>query len=149
MPDLLIDTNILVLHIVGSWDRAAVPRHRRTAVFTPDDFDLLQAELAAYERLKTTASVLTEASNLMGNDFHRIVAETFGRTCGSLIEVLRPKDEIIAWLGFERLGFSDASILAALDHRTTVLTDDVHLYNQALYQGNQAINFNHLRRFPS
>jgi hypothetical protein len=147
MRSLLIDTNILVLHIIGSWDRAAIRAHRRTAAFAPQDYDLLQSEIRRYQRVLTTHGVLTEASNLMGNDFHEDVAPTLVKVCTPLVEVVHPKETMFAERAFSRLGFADASVLAALDDETIVLTDDVNLYSQALFQGREAINFNHLRQY--
>lgn len=147
MQSLLIDTNVLVLLIVGTWDRDAIRNHRRTAVFAPADYDLLRSEMKRYRRVLTTQGVLTEASNLLGNDFHEEVAPTLVNVCAPLVEVLRPKETMFATPGFARLGFADTSILAALDDDTVVLTDDVGLYTQALYLERQAVNFNHLRRY--
>jgi hypothetical protein len=147
MPNLLIDTNILLLHIIGNWKRDAVSGHRRTNTFSAADFDLLQGYLRGHNRLVTTPAVLAEASNLMGNHFHEIVATSFVATCSPLIEVTHPKDQVMAGIPFERLGFTDSSIIAALDADTMLLTDDVQLYLQAMFQGFQAVNFNHLRRF--
>jgi hypothetical protein len=36
---LLIDTNLLLLYVVGTADRRIVQRHKRTRQFAPDDFD--------------------------------------------------------------------------------------------------------------
>jgi len=147
MRSILIDTNILMLLIIGSWNREAIPGHRRTAIFTPADFDLLQEELGRFGRILTTPTVVTEVSNLMGNQFHETIAGTLIHVCTPLVEITRPKEEVWAGEGFPRLGFSDASVLASLDDDTVLLTDDVSLYNQALYQDSEAINFNHLRKF--
>jgi hypothetical protein len=51
MPRLLIDTNVLLLHVVGSHDRMLIERLKRTATFTQADFDLLQGELRRYAAL--------------------------------------------------------------------------------------------------
>jgi len=147
MQSLLVDTNILVLLIIGTWDRDSVGTHRRTETFAPRDYDLLRAEMGRFGRVLTTQPVLTEASNLMGNDFHEDVADTLVRVCLPFVEVVRPKETVFQAKGFARLGFADASILAALDADTVVLTDDVSLYAQVWYLGNEAINFNHLRQY--
>ena len=147
MRSLLVDTNILVLLIVGTLDRDLIRNHRRTATFTPQDYDLLHSEIARYGRVLTTQGVLTEASNLMGNAFHEEIAGTLVAVCSPLVEVVRPKETVFAQEGFARLGFADSSILGALDKDTVVLTDDVSLYNQVLYLGWEAINFNHIRKF--
>src|SRR5690242_13664784 len=93
---VIIDSNILVLLIIGTWDRNSIPQHRRTKVYTPRDFDLLQTELRRYQRVITTPSVLTEASNLMGNDFHEAVSRSLIDVCTPFVEVVQPKDEVFA-----------------------------------------------------
>lgn len=146
MPDLLIDTNILVLLVIGTWDRHAVPHHRRTAIFTTADYSRLRRELAKYRRMLTTQGVLTEASNLMGNEFHQRVAPTMVQLCIAWEEVGPAKEVVLQDRGFPRLGFADASILASLVEGLVVLTDDVQLYNEVWYRDGEAVNFNHLRR---
>jgi hypothetical protein len=86
MPNLLIDTNLLVLLLIGRWDRDRVPRFRRTQVFSSNDFDILEQHLRLYQKLITTVPVLTEVSNLMGNSFHAVIAPT-------IVEVCEPFDE--------------------------------------------------------
>jgi hypothetical protein len=146
MRSILIDTNVLMLLIIGTWHREGVPRHRRTAIFTVTDFDLLQEQLRRFDRVVTTPGIVTEASNLMGNDFHETIAPTFIGVCTPIVEITHPKAEVMAAEGFPRLGFADASAIGALDAETILLTDDLSLYSQALYEGYDAINFNHLRQ---
>jgi hypothetical protein len=146
MPDLLIDTNILVLLVIGTWDRQAVPHHKRTAIFTPADYSRLRRELGRYRRMLTTQGVLTEASNLMGNRFHERVSRTMIHLCTAWQEVGPAKDVVLQDRGFPRLGFADASILASLAEGVVVLTDDVQLYNEVWFRNGEAVNFNHIRR---
>jgi hypothetical protein len=147
MKRVLLDTNVLMLLVIGSLSRDLIGTHRRTQQFTPSDFDLLQGRLQVYDPVITTPAILTELSNLMWNDFHEIVSQTMINVCRPFVELISPKEEVFAAEGFDRLGFADASILASLDPETTVLTDDVALYLQVLYMGKEAINFNHLRNF--
>jgi hypothetical protein len=149
MQSLLIDTNILLLLLVGTMDRKFIRSHRRTAVFTPEDFDLLQEKLRLYSSIVTTPSVMTEVSNLLGNDFHEVAAEFLVSLCTPFVEVIRGKEIVLAQEGFARLGYADASIIAALAEGTVLLTDDLALYLQVLYLGSEAINFNHLRRIDN
>jgi hypothetical protein len=144
MRSLLLDTNVLLLLIVGTLDRRAIGANRRTGVFTARDFDLLREELRKYAPVVTTPGVLTEASNLLGNG-HRVAAATMVAVCTPFVEVVRPKEHVFGQRGFDRLGFADASILAALTDGRAVLTDDVGLYHQVWHVGGEAINFNHLR----
>lgn len=147
MRGLLLDTNILTLLVVGTWNIGAISESKRTSIYSPGDYKLLLKKIAEFPRILTTSSVLTELSNLMGNQFHNEIAETIVARCMDMVEVVNPKEVVFQTRGFNWLGYADASILAALDETTQLLTDDLALYSQALYQGNEAVNFNHLRRF--
>ena len=147
MQRLLIDTNILVLLVVGTWDRSQIRSHRRTQNFTPDDFDTLQEEMLRFQNpCITTSSILAETSNLMGNEFHEEIADVLLQVCRPLIEITRPKEDLFAIPAFPALGFTDCSVLAALNEEIVVLTDDFLLYGQVWEAGFEAINFNHLRK---
>lgn len=64
-PAVLVDTNILLLLMVGAADREAIARFKRTKQrFSPDDFDIATGFLRQFSRIATTASILTETSNL-------------------------------------------------------------------------------------
>ncbi len=38
---IIIDTNILLLAVIGRVDRDLIVKFQRTAIFTPNDYDLL------------------------------------------------------------------------------------------------------------
>ena len=144
MPDLLIDTNVLVLLVVGSHDRRAVGRFKRTATFSNADYDRLTRLIGQYRRLLTTPAVMTEVGNLLGNA-HRALARTVVSVLGPAGERTVPKADILANAFFPELGYADTSLLLSADRNTTVLTDDWPLYNVLLYHERAAMNFNHLR----
>jgi hypothetical protein len=146
MPkSLLVDTNILLMHVVGSWDRSEVGRLRRTEQFSPSDFDLLQSEINKYNQLVATVAVLTEVSDLIPSSLHVPISESFAATCQRCTEHVVAMDDALLDRAFARLGFADACVLHAASPDTTILTDDVELYLEVLYRGYPAINFNHLR----
>ncbi len=43
--DVLVDTNLLLLYVVGVHDRDLIPRFKRTAAFTVQDFGILAETL--------------------------------------------------------------------------------------------------------
>ena len=145
---LLVDTNILLLYIVGSLSLDRIARHKRTDTFTIEDYLLLDALLRQFGGIVVTPNILTEVSNLLGY--------TDEKTRGSLLILLRS----LAWISeehyvrsldavetaeFSRLGLADASILSCPTEGLTVLTDDLHLYLALQRRGVEVINFNHLR----
>ena len=64
---VLVDTNLLLLLFVGSYDLERIERFKRTMQFTRDDFARLVALLGVFERRVTTPHILTEVSNLAGH----------------------------------------------------------------------------------
>jgi hypothetical protein len=146
MSRLLIDTNLLLLHVVGSFDPAAISRFKRTDKFDEDDFALLGQYIAQYGVLVVTAGVLSEVSNLLSRRLHTPVASHVVELVDRAEEASRPAAEVVADAAFPRLGFTDSGILqAASAPDTTVLTDDLQLYLELLARECHAVNFEHLR----
>lgn len=145
---LLIDTNLLLLLLIGAMDPAHVERFRRTKKYTREDYALLAAFVSRYERLVTTPNVLTEVSNLAGQLSEPLRERAF-LSLGVLIsqydERFHPSRELVLEEIFPKLGLADTSVQAAVDNSVTVLTDDLPLYLRLSAAGIEAINFNHLR----
>ncbi len=64
---VLVDSNVLLLYFVGAYQRQLVPRFKRTAQFTVEDYDLLVHFLSNFRRIVTTPNILTEVNGLLGN----------------------------------------------------------------------------------
>ena len=61
---LLVDTNLLVLYVVGTVNRNRIETFKRTRQYTRADYDLLVRVLTNFEPLYTVAHVLAEVSKL-------------------------------------------------------------------------------------
>ncbi|AQG78174.1 hypothetical protein AWR27_01710 [Spirosoma montaniterrae] len=69
---LIIDTNLIVLLVVGSVDPKRISSHKRLSKYTNDDFSILKSFVQRFRHpLYTTPNILTEASNLIGCDNER------------------------------------------------------------------------------
>ena len=143
-----IDTNILLLLIVGRFDRASISRIRSTRHFSVADYDLLESFTARFQQVVTTPQVLTETSNLIGRDFHRRqwlkIFDVLASMINGLTEVSVPSVSLSAHRYFNQLGLADVSLLLLKD--TLVLTDDFRLMNFMYSQGREVINFVKLRQ---
>ena len=63
---MFIDTNLLVLLVVGETDRALISKHRRTRAYRVEDYELLVRLINETDRqVFVTPNTLTEASNLL------------------------------------------------------------------------------------
>ncbi|WP_407471150.1 PIN domain-containing protein [Xanthomonas campestris] len=145
----LIDTNLLVLLSVGLSDRTYVARHKRTAQFLVEDFDLLVNVLSSYNRVVVTPNVLSESSNLCAYIAEPAKAQVMN-TLKALIErhqeLYVESTAAAGHTAYLRLGLTDASIHLAADD-ATVLTTDFDLYQSLLAAGKNVVNFNHVREW--
>ena len=145
---LLVDTNILLLYIVGSLGRELIRRHRRTDKFTVEEYLLLTRLLSRFGKIVVTPNILTEVSNLLGY----IEESTKARLLLGLAllttvveERHLPSAEVAKAAEFARLGLTDSSILLLAQEDLIVLTDDLPLSLALQRRGVEVINFNHLR----
>ncbi len=145
---IALDTNLLVLLIVGSASRRYIDLHKRTRTDTADDFDLLAGILADVESIVVTPNVLTEASNLIrqfGEPGRTQVGVVMQRFIEESIELYVPSRTAVHRPEFLRLGLADTAIIAGQDKDMALLTDDLDLYLASANSGQAAVNFSHLR----
>jgi hypothetical protein len=146
---LILDTNLLVLLIVGMTSRAYINRHKRLRAFLESDFDVLTGFVASATRIVVTPNTLTETSNLLRqidepartqiyDQFRRIVRTTDEYYIQSKLAVER-KD-------FLWLGLTDSTLLQAVSENHELLTTDSRLHYAAARQGLKVVNFHHHRQ---
>ena len=117
MEGYFLDTNLLVLLVVGSESRELIPKHRRLEHFTVDDFDILAEFLENADRLYVTPNTLTETSNLVRQ--HREPERSvLMRRLQFLIhesrEITVASVKASTNYNFEQLGLTDAALLEAV-----------------------------------
>ena len=149
MTTIALDTNLLLLLIIGR--ATGEPAGKRLKGFAQDDLQLLDDCLSGCDRLIVTPNVWTEVSNLCGYGIDgawlQQVDDAVIDAIHATVEVGRPSKDVTVDPEFGRLGLTDCVWLSVLDAETTLITDDVALYNIALSRGLKVINFNHLRSF--
>lgn len=148
--NVLVDTNLLILFTVGSYDPGLIEKHKRTQQFTTEDYRLLEDVLGSFRSVVTTPNVLTEVSNLVkqvGDPVAQKLQELLGSVIGKLEEQHVASNDCSSVAEFRRLGLADAAILRLAQDRgdLMVLTDDIHLYLALQKKGLKAVNFSHLR----
>jgi hypothetical protein len=144
---VLVDTNLLVLYLVGVVNKRRIPEFKRTQDFTVEDFDLLAGLIAWFGKLIATPHVLSEVSNLAdlsGGERHEI-RKLFKVVVEAKAETYDPSGELVGHPLFESLGLTDAAIAAVSSRGILVLTADVELQLALQRRGADALNFNHIR----
>ncbi|WP_248804928.1 PIN domain-containing protein [Pseudomonas sp. MWU13-2100] len=148
---IIIDTNLLVLLIVGLYDPQYIPNHRRLGDYSPEDFEILMLFIDDHEIVVTT-SVLTEASNLLwytSEPHKHNIRHLLAAFIASATEH-RPESITTAKSAhFLKLGLTDAGILELPADSGLILTVDLDLHIAALERGLRSENFTHHRTFLS
>ncbi|WP_157272165.1 PIN domain-containing protein [Azohydromonas aeria] len=145
-----IDSNLLLLFVVGSASRGYIARHKRLKAFDVADFDLLLQELSVASTLVLTPNTLTETSNLIDHigepargHIYRFLRALLQRPEAE--ERYVPGIQATASAELPRLGLTDCTLLELCDAGVPLITVDLPLFLAALSRGAKAINFNHLR----
>lgn len=145
MKGYFLDTNLLVLLVVGSVSRDLISKHRRLEDYTVEDFDILVEVLEGVNQLYVTPNTLTETSNLLGQHGDPERSLLMGRL-EFLIhvsqEITVASTKASSNQNFQRLGLTDAVLLEAATEEIPLLTVDFSLYLAAIASGEErAINF--------
>lgn len=145
---ILLDTNLLVLFVVGTASREFIPRHKRLSAFTIEDYDTLLKVIAQAPSVLITPNTLTETSNLLAyiaEPAKTKIFMVFRTVIECTPETYIPSVAASGGAEFLRLGLTDAVLVQASSEEVVVLTTDLNLYLAAIAKGSPAINFNHLR----
>ena len=144
-----IDTNLLLLYVVGSEGRYLIPKHKRLKGYSAEDYDLLLYLLQPVGRVLVTPNTLTETSNLLQQ--HRdpersLLMDRLRFIIQETHEVVVASAKASSNSYFALLGLADAVLLEAITPETPLITADVGLYVAAVANGEQlSINFAHER----
>lgn len=146
---LLIDTNLLLLYFIGTYDPDRIPRFKRTMGFTVDEFHLLDAIFTNFDKVITTPNILTEVSNLSGqlsSDLRTYFYSDFAKRIPKLDEQYISSAKISSSAHFNKFGLTDSGIVDTVKGNYLVLTSDLNLFGYLQNLGIDAINFNHIRQ---
>src|ERR1035437_10133139 len=144
---VLVDTNLLVLLLVGTVNRQRIRNFKRTGDFTPADYDLLVHLIDWFGRLIATPHVLSQVSDLTDLSGKELVAirERFNVLVENIAESYDTSRTLVADPLFKRLGLADAAIATVCSRGILVLTADVQLQIALQERDIDALNFNHIR----
>ena len=147
---VLLDTNLLVLYLVGKYKRDYVTKFKRTNMYTVNDFDWLSEYVSKFAKIVVTPQVLAETWNFIEKIGEHRFVEFLEKTIPLLTlfeEEYIHKNIIMESDGFSYIGITDMSVIQAgkkLD--CLVLTDDLRAYSHFLQFEVSTININHLRQ---
>lgn len=144
---VILDTNILLVYLVGCVNPRLIETFKRTnSKFCAEDFKILDELLGNFAKLTTTPNILTEVSNLGGqlsgnakNEFFSFLSKFIQR----ITEKYIPSSEISKDAFFIQFGITDRGIFELATTEYLVITDDFRLAARCV----NGINYNHLRDY--
>ena len=144
--EAFIDTNLLVLLVVGSVDRELVDTHPRTQRFTPEDYDRLARIIDALKRVFVTPNTLTETSNLLKQPRDKRAIDRLRSLIEVSEEIVIASATVARNSAFTWLGLADTALLEVISAKRPLITVDLALFRAAFAKGEEAaFNFTHLQ----
>lgn len=147
---VVVDTNLMVLYVIGLYDMNLIERHNKTKTYTKDDFLTLYNMLGNFNRIVTTPNILTETSNLTetgDQNFKDNFFTKFGETLNGFVEKYSSSGDLAKEKTFKKFGLADSSISKLALEGHLILTDDFRLSSFLSGQDLPVINFNHIRTY--
>lgn len=145
---LLIDTNLLVLFVVGKVNPARIENFKRTSKYNTGDYQLLVRVMERFTPLYTLAHVMAEAGNLTdltGRELlqaRQVLKETLAVLQEPVVASIRAVQNRL----YEGLGLVNAAIATlARENKCAVLTDDFDLYLALSRERIVVLDFSHLQ----
>jgi hypothetical protein len=145
---VLLDTNLLVLYLIGKVNPRRILNHKRTASYELNDFYLLDFLVGGFRKLITTPHLLSQTSDLaaLDGEERQISRKVFKAMIQGMDERYDQSRSVVEDPFFSRLGLADAAIAMACRKSLLVLTDDLDLHRALTLRGADALNFNHIRQ---
>jgi hypothetical protein len=145
---LLVDTNLLLVFLIGQLDPKLIARFKRTQAFSPSEFRLLARFLAEFQKTYTTPNILTEINSLANQLPEKTRTDflvLFRKQIELVAEQYVPSVQISSEPLFKKCGLTDAATVVIARQRLLVLTDDFRLCGYLESQRVDFVNFNHIR----
>jgi len=145
---IVVDTNLLLLLLIGATDKNYIETFKRTSMFTKNDFIFLFEILKRYDNIITTPNILTEVDNFTKNikipNYRNKAIYYFSKwlSCGFIEEEFIETKILCNDNCFMYFGLADASIAKISREKIGVITKDKRLYDELIYHNIPAINFN-------
>jgi hypothetical protein len=146
---LIIDTNLLLLLVVGLYDRNFINKFKRVSAYNIEDFETLRKFTSKFKIIIITPHILAELSNLSFNIEGKRLKKYFYFFSNILYpykEVYLHKNILLNLELAGKIGITDCGIIeTAKRHKCLAITDDLNVYLHMCYLNLPAVNFNHLK----
>lgn len=147
---ILLDTNLLLLFLIGAYDIRYIREFKRTCMYDSDDYEWIEIYTGYFSNIFVTPQILAEVWNFaekIRTDLFSSFFETSVKKLTLLKENYVEKDIILSDYDLRYIGVTDISVIhTAKKTSCLVLTDDLRAYSFFLKNDIDVININHLRQ---
>lgn len=147
----IIDTNILLLYVVGRHDRKLVLEFKRTKKYDLNDYALVHKILSFFSNIIVLPNILTEVSNLLnqiGSPKREAILSSMTGHFTIWKESFIPSLDASRWKYYTQFGLTDSAIALLAEKKYLVITDDIRFSSLLQGQNIDVVNVNHLRACP-
>ena len=141
---LLLDTNLLLVLLVGATSPQRIADHPRTRAYTADDLWRISSFVDQFPGLLATPNIFTEASSLLGRD--EAAHEVLRRFVCVAEEHYVESRTACAATCYGWSGITDAGLFVLAQAGHLLLTDDARLARALAAASLPALNSNYLRQ---
>ena len=134
----LIDTNALIVFLIGIIDPKLFKRHKRTSIYEEQDFLDLVSFIGNLNKLVVLPNVWTEVDNLLnsfGRSYKDKYVEELTKTIKETTEKFIESEKATSSFGFYDLGLTDSLLLEYSSQCELLITSDSSLSNYAIASG--------------
>ena len=142
---LLLDSNLLLLYLVGSVDSSLVGngQYNKLSSFRVQELITLRQLISVFNHLLTTSHILAEVSNLVGRLHDAGKSRVFKAFAGTL-QIFDERQissyHVAGRQEFPYLGLTD-SVLAELSHEFLIVSNDGRMVNILRANGIEALKW--------
>lgn len=140
---ILVDTSLVLLYIVGSFDINLIRTFKRTDMFSKEDFVRVSKFIDYFDLKITIPHVLTEVSDFIDNrQYLQFVLKTY---IESAKEIFLESSELSKKDTFLQFGLADTSVTYTAKDSYLIFTDDSRLYGFLINSQIDVVNLDQVR----
>jgi len=144
MHDVVIDSNIFILFLVGQINENKIKNYTRNSIYSKEDYYFLINILSKYDRIITSPNILTEVDNILnritGDDKYRYLAIVKNIYKQTIEKYLETESVSQNWF-FDILGITDSAIIIMARECDLLISADSALCDYAKSLGIETFDF--------
>ncbi|MES0491642.1 MAG: hypothetical protein ABUK01_16720 [Leptospirales bacterium] len=144
MSEVILDTNVFTLLIVGQIKPEKIGSHKRTSIYNNEHYNYLLDILTNYDSILINPNIVTEVDNLL-NNFSGDDRYLYLSLTKNIFKVSKEKyiktSEIVDTWQYEALGITDSALLIMAKECDLLISGDSELCDYAKSSGINVFDF--------